>query len=263
MTRLIVAINVHEKPNFLVNQVLNLRQYIILDCNIVLSCNSYMYAELSKLSMPGVFLNPVIIEKNRYHGSLTHGIVSNMKYSLRRFLFDYFIVLSSRDLFYNYLRSSSQIESNSVPFNSDNSDYIDFNLPRIYSEGKYCSISDPVKYIHWEYNQSGFIAHNLWWWPSFQYTLLYQFIVSRRLKFSHSMHEGLCFGYESCDFILFFLDHFPSIEFNLYNYYGCVEEFSLQSICVQFSNYYYLGNGCETLDFSKLSSGKFTHKVVR
>ena len=63
-----------------------------------------MYNELKNITLPcNVIVNPETMEKERFHGTLTAGIYSNMIYAHKKFEFLYLIVLSSRNLFYNKL----------------------------------------------------------------------------------------------------------------------------------------------------------------
>jgi hypothetical protein len=60
-----------------------------------------MFDELSKIKIPDfVLINPETSEKRRFHGSLFGGIYSNMLLAIKNYRFDFFIILSSRTLFY-------------------------------------------------------------------------------------------------------------------------------------------------------------------
>ena len=49
---------------------------------VILNCNKYMFDILQDRKLEdNIHINPEIIQKNRDHGSLTYGFVSNMKYA--------------------------------------------------------------------------------------------------------------------------------------------------------------------------------------
>jgi hypothetical protein len=87
----IITINVHEKIDFLLKQLANIKEYVGCNYAIILNCNDYMYEECNKIKsnnnvehrrkelFHNVHINEEVINKSRNHGSLTHGIYSNMK----------------------------------------------------------------------------------------------------------------------------------------------------------------------------------------
>ena len=98
---IVISINVFQKPFFLLKQLQNIYDNVLSSYCVVLNCNEFMFHELNKLELPNnVFINPEIINKARFHGSLTHGIVSNMNYAIHHFDFKYFLILSGRTIFY-------------------------------------------------------------------------------------------------------------------------------------------------------------------
>jgi hypothetical protein len=224
---LIISINVHENPDYLLNQIENINQYVSLTKKIILNCNDFMFNKLKNNKIKNVVLNPVPLNKQRGHGSLTHGIVSNMCYALTNYNFDYFLVMSSREFFYRELNSEKQILDN--PHEEKSKDYLE----------------------------------NGWHWTSFKNTKLYQYLKINNLYYSYSAHEGMCYNKNSCEYINNFLKINNEIAKDLFNFNLCVEEFSIQSICSNYDNYYYLGNGCHTKSIDQCDSQKFTHKRNR
>jgi hypothetical protein len=150
-----------------------------------------------------------------------------MKLVLSNYNFKYFLVLSSREFFYNEVNSSNDIIKTKVEKKLDNYDV------------------------------------NNWHWPIFKQTKLFNYIKDNKIYFSSSPHEGLCFDYDSCVYIINFLDNHEEIKSDLFNHNSCVEEFSLQSICCNYSDYYNIGNGVETLPMSRCDINRFTHKRNR
>ena len=96
----VISINVP----FLMKQLKNIHDHVS-NYVVLLSCNRYMYQELSQYTLPNVLLNPAVFEKQRFHGSLTCGIYTNLLYA-QQYDFSYFIVLSSRNLFYQTLTTN-------------------------------------------------------------------------------------------------------------------------------------------------------------
>jgi hypothetical protein len=60
-----------------------------------------------------------------------------------------------------------------------------------------------------------------------------------------------------------FLRGHKDIETDIFQFRHCVEEFALQSICCNFGDYYYLGNGTEELRDEQLDPSRFTRKLPR
>lgn len=186
---IVLSVNVHEKVSFLKRQLSNFEEYVT-DYVVILSCNDYMFNELKGLPLKNVVVNPEIINKRRFHGSLTRGIHSNMKLAKARWAFDYFVVLSSRNLFYNKLDASKLS-----------------HLPPILPE-------QPQD----------------WWWPQMLKTRLAKFCLVKNGEFYKSPHEGVVFKHGVCMHLLQFLEQHPKIRMNLFRFECCVEEFALQTI---------------------------------
>jgi len=53
---------------------------------------------------------------------------------------------------------------------------------------------------------------------------------------------------------------------DIFNFSHCVEEFALQTICSnldEYSDFFYIENGCGTKSVSQCSIDRFTHKRTR
>lgn len=229
---IVISINVHEKPDYLMDQLDNINEYVKFQkFIIILNCNDFMHHQLiskrEELSAKNTIINPFPLNKRRFHGSLTQGIISNMKYALENFDFDFFLVMSSREFFYQKLHDYEQILENATECYGKN------------------------------YNT------NEWHWPRMKNTKLFQYIVNNNLYFSCSAHEGLCLDVECCVNVNKFLIEHPDIESDLYNFNHCVEEFAIQSICDNYGRYYYIGNGVENTSPDKANKKKFTLKTPR
>ena len=174
----------------------SIKDHVACSYAIFLSCNETVAKELHDKILPDtVFINPEIINKRRDHGSLVHGIVSNMQYAYSLFHFKYCIILSGRTIFY---KTITIYDLDSLPRNCT-------NMKRPF----------PTR---------------SWHWISFKRTLLAKYYRSQGYMLVGSEHEGLCFSYNVATNILNFLHLHPSIANDLFLFPKGVEEFSLQTI---------------------------------
>ena len=224
-TEVVVSINVHEKPDYLMGQLANIRENLRMSHRVLISANEEMQIRLEGLN--GFILNPTPINKRRHHGSITQGIVSNMRIANERLEFDWFLVMSSREFFYRPLDRARQIRERRHESRSKN------------------------------YERSS------WHWGRFRETKLHSYLRERGLFLSDSPHEGMCFDSRGVNQILGFLDSHEDIKTDIFQFEHCVEEFALQSICCNFGDYYYLGNGTEELTDDQLDPSRFTRKLRR
>lgn len=243
-TDIVFSINVHNNKDFLIKQIKNISDFVSLNYIVIINANNYMYNEILNCpfikSNNNIVLNNDYLDKKRFHGSLTKGIYLNMKYAMKNYNFKYFVILSSRNLFYN------RITTNDLD-----------NLPYIQTYGWGRKDSVGVKFCN--------LDTSIWHWHSFIQTKLGEYIIANDLLFSSSAHEGLTFNYLSCEKLIFFLDNNDTIKENLFNWNHCVEEFALQTICINLiGNYFYIGNGVSThYDSSKLPKNKYVYKTIR
>ena len=238
-TTIVFSINVHENLNFLIKQIEDIEANVLVDFVVIINANEYMYIEIFNNELlkarDNIILYPEFVNKIHNHGSLTKGIYLNMEYAIENYQFEYFIVLSSRNLFYNKLHKDN--------YN---------NIPKI-CEGSYI-------------NQFNF---NEWHWPIFLQTKLSKFIIANKLLFckSYEYHEGLTFDYLSAVKIIDFFEKNEDIKNNIFKFNWGVEEFALQTISLNLSGYYYnIGNWTNDNDFlniDKLPKDKFVYKTFR
>jgi hypothetical protein len=231
----IISINVHEKFNFLLKQLKNIKDNVKCKYAVILNCNDYMFDECNKNILPNnVYIHPTILNKKWSHGSLTNGIYNNITFAINHFTFKFFIVSSSRNMFIN-----------------------DLTLDKLNIVKKHGTIPE-IKDKNYEE----------WRWPSFKTTKLGEYYLSRGKELYNSPHEGLMFTYNGAKTIVNFLENNPIIKDHLFNYEECVEEFSLQTILINEGDMFYdIGNGCcieqilgPNTDETKL---KFMYKVIR
>ena len=256
---LVVSINVHEKPEYLLNQIENINEYVSLKKKVLLNCNEFMLEQMKDRSIPDVDVFPESLSKRPFHGSLMHGIACNMSYALDNYNFDYFLVISSREFFYRKLENVSQINEHLIDERNIKTQNVDFRMPNFYPAGNYCKVrGDHADWL----GVRGDVV-DLWWWPKFSNTKLYQYIENNNMSFAHSMHEGMCFSRDTCESIINFFGDHQDIMNELFTFDACVEEFALQSIASNYGGFYYLGNGCDTKSLDEVDPNKFTSKRLR
>jgi hypothetical protein len=232
--QLVISINVHENIKFLSKQLSNINAFVKLNYIIILNCNTLMYKTLmvnnAIRAMHNVIINKDYFEKRRFCGLLVKGICANMSHILKNYIFEYFLVLSSRNIFYNVL---------------DESNY---------------KCIPPIHGTH-----LNAIDTKVWHWHSFLRTKLSAHCTASTKIFGSGAHEGLMFNYDGCMMIQKFLDNNSDVKNELFGWNHCVEEFALQTICcMNGSHYYDIGLGCETTYcMNDLPKNKFVCKIER
>jgi len=248
---IVVSINVHEKPEYLLKQISNIKQHLKIDNVVLLNCNKFMFDYFSKKDKNDFLINPKHMEKRRGHGSLTEGIVSNMKFAMENLDFSHFLVMSSREFFYRELNDINQIKK-----------LIKTTTPLPTGRGKKIPKDGNSGWL----TKSKNYFMNYWHWPRMRRTKLYQHIQKNNLYLDCSPHEGVVFSRESCAGILNFLENHEEITQDIFNFPWCMEEFALQAICTNLADYnvyYYIGNGTWETRLGECDKNKFTHKLKR
>lgn len=238
-TTIIFSINVHEKFNFLQKQIEDIETNVLLDFVIIINANEFMYHEIMNSGIlqtkSNVLLYPEPINKIYCHGTIVKGIYLNMEYAVRNYQFEYFVVLSSRNLFYNTLHKDNY-----------------HAMPKI---------CDGVPFEQ--------LKKDEWHWHSFVRTKLGKYIIANNLRFRGEGVAGNAFDYTSSIQIVDFLIANEEIKEDLFCWNDVVEEFALQSISLNLSGYYYnIGNWhhANTDDFPnihKLPSDRFVYLTLR
>jgi hypothetical protein len=228
----IISINVHEKFEFLLKQLDNISTQVHCNYSIILNCNDYMFAECKKNKLSeNVYVHPTILNKRRFHGSITNGICNNMNYAIKHFTFDFFIVASSRNMFENNLTLN------------------DLN-----------HLQNKRYTVAWE------LKKNTWHWPNIINTHFLNYMLTNDKKLYKSPHEGLVFKYNGVIKILKFLLDNDKIKNELFQIYSCCEEYALQTIVKSKNeNFYDIGNGTLNEKNGPNINGrlKFMYKIHR
>jgi hypothetical protein len=239
MPAIIFSINTHENLAFLRRQIEDIEANVSLDFVIIINANDLMYNEISNSDLlktkTNVVLYPEHINKIHNHGTLTKGIYLNMEYAMKNYEFEYFIVLSSRNLFYNKLHEGNYKE-----------------MPRICEGATYAALNK-----------------NAWHWNIFLQAKLSRHIIENDWRFcrSYEHHEGIAFDYVSSAKIVDFLNKNEDIKEDLFNFDWGIEEFALHTIALNLTGYYYqIGNWTNGDDFANihnLPSDRFVYKTFR
>ena len=172
-TKYILSINVYGNLHFLLKQFESIDKHII-DYYIIVSCNNYMYNKLTEMKLPSnIIINNEIINKKKYTKLLLKGIISNMRLAFSNFYFLYFIILSPKKLFYNFLNFSFENE----PVCSD--------INEFYNN----------KYITFQKNDN-------WLWNKLKE--LENYFISKNIKLYDSSNDSLILNYNILNKILYY-----------------------------------------------------------
>ena len=227
---LIISINIHEKKNFLLEQIKNIKYFTksISNILIIYNCNEYMFNEICDVSDNKITIirNPEIINKKRFHGSLTQGIFSNLKYVVKNNIsFQYFLVMSSRNILINNI-SLDSIKENMI-FTKNNIENLNKSQRKFYYNRNYdtyqiCDGTTPGPWIgpthYWFYNYIEYTS-KLW----FKEFKQFDFIIGGK-------HEALCFPYKVIHNIYNYLNKNFLVEQDIYTTNHCAEEIAPQTL---------------------------------
>ena len=236
---IVFSINVHENLSFLRKQIEDIEANVLLDFVIIINANELMYNEIRESDLlstkANIELYPEYINKIHNHGSLSKGIYLNMEYAIKNYQFEYFVVLSSRNLFYNKLHKDNY-----------------HNMLKICEGATYDQLNKKE-----------------WHWPIFLQTTLGNYIINNNMRFCRSFeyHEGATFDYDTSSKIVDFLEKNEDIKSNLFEFNWGIEEFAFQTISLNLSGHYYqIGNwtnGDDFVNIHDLPSDRFVYKTFR
>ena len=247
MVDLIVSINIYREKYF--NRILNEIETMVQDINykIIISCSNgdnMKYFIDNYKNDERIILNPKIIKKGRFHGSLTQGIISNMNYIKKEKInYKYFFVISNRTILLEEMKIKKNVltgnmeeySSGFVGFESM-SDIITRN--NILIEGcrerklkKICNLNNGFNEDYptipvWSTGPQ----HGPWHWSNWEKTKIYKKLSEGMIYGSY--HEGLFFPMNSVLGILDFFKNNIELYIDTINYPTNMEEFVLQSLCV-------------------------------
>ena len=211
--KFIISINLHADGHF-ADQLENIQEYLKFDHEIILNCNNKMYELLRNAEPENVILNPNIIEKRRFHGSLFQGIFENMKLAYHTSEFDYFLVLSARSFFFRKL---------------------DLNTIDTFYEDSKCTAAYGCDFI------PRTEKHKREWpammWKPFSNSDFYSFLQKNKFKYQKGLHPGLLLTHENCELILSFFDQHKDLYESVINTQAPMEEIVIQSILLNWQGF--------------------------
>ena len=212
---LVVLINVHELPSFVLLQLKHIRDNLRnIPHRIILNCNREMLVELR--NTPACELcHPTPIEKRRHHGSLLEGIMANVELAMRRWDLEHVLILSSRSWFRRPL-SPDDIEagyaSQSVPLGTRCADL------------QY----DKRTGLRWMDSEPEVLLTGVDIFQPYRETKLAINLLTAGCALLHGPHEGLVLEQAAC---IRALEAFAGdVGRDLYSTEAAVEEFALQSL---------------------------------
>jgi hypothetical protein len=243
---IVFSINVHEKIEFIKKQLKNIKNNVKCSYCVIFNCGNFIYKKLKQEKFDdNIFINPEIINKKRFHGSLFQGIYSNIVYALSNFTFKYFFILSSRTIFFK------NIDLNDITTS--------FNNEKLCFESTWASIS----------NKDDLPINDKFNWESIKKSKLFEYYFSRFKKSYKGTHEGLIITNDALKFIYDFFINNNNILIDIYKLNGPMEEFVIQTILrndyknkKSFVNVNFCGN-FDNCGIPNNDSFYFTHKIKR
>jgi hypothetical protein len=186
------------------------------EVRVLLNCNDYMLTTLSSIELPPyAAVNPTPINKKRFHGSITQGIVANLRLAAEQ-EFDHFLILSAssklalplsiRNIRAGYGMCKKHVQNSCL--------------------GQLCRLSHCGYIRTWPHAKK----NGPWLFGAFATTALGKHVLAQKGKLIGSRHEGLVIDRATGLKILKFLDEHPDIADDLYNTENAVEEFALQTL---------------------------------
>ncbi len=225
---IIISINCYDNEKKLISQLNNINKFVKLKHLIILNPTPDFNIKIKNIikNYNNVIINKNIFEKKRHTGLLLKGIYTNLTYIYKRYDFKYFIIMSSRNIFYNRINTVDQILK--------------------------CKIKE--KNLNWYSN-----LHK----KKFEKTKLVN--NNKSLIITSSPHEGLCLDYNNCISLIKYLEKNKIIKNDLFNANSCVEEFAIQSILLTINKYFYhIGimstSTVNTRNIDRLPKNKFVLK---
>ena len=199
--------NVHEKPEFLRQQISAFEKYFKFSWRLALSCNSVMHAQLA--GEPAV--NPEVIEKRRFHGSLLRGIMSNIRWQ------------SSQDLLFVLVMSSRTVPRRAMELDDLHS-WCAWYQSKITSE----ILGHTLSHLR-DFGQPGEYNHAFddWDWVDVQGTRFFSDRLQKGMV--AGPHEGFLFRAEKVPMLLEVMDEYTG----LFETEAQVEEIFLQTMTYQ------------------------------
>lgn len=237
MFDILISISVHEKIDFLMEQLDNIHFFTThLNGCIIYNCNNFMLQELSKHKFKSyknlkIIINPESIEKRRWHGSLCKGIIKNMEYVINNNIkFREFIVLSSRNILQSKLDLFFIEKQYKFYFEKILELTKDDRLFYFNKHNKFY-ICDGSKQDYWHGDMT---STRYWFWGKIKNTDWFQKLDKQVDFFIGGRHEGLCIPYDIINMIVDFCKNNDEILNSCYEFNIALEEVIPQVLACKF-----------------------------
>tara|TARA_B100000242_G_C43015592_1_gene472239 strand:- start:474 stop:1205 length:732 start_codon:yes stop_codon:yes gene_type:complete len=211
--KFLISLNLHKDTHF-EDQLRNIQEHLKFDYTIVLNCNNKMYDLLKNKKYENVLINPVTIEKKRFHGSIFQGIFENLKFANTDIEYDYVIVLSARSFFFKKL---------------------DYDCVGLFYENSKCYNLRSI-----DFTPKTKLEKEGWpktMWQNFINSDFYLFLQNNKFNFKKEMHEGMLLTKKNCEDIISFFDKNKDLYESIINTNNPVEEYVIQSLLLNWQNF--------------------------
>ena len=212
--KFILSVNLNS-DKFIDEQLKNIREHLSYEYQIVLNCDEKMHELIENKKYENVCVNPIAINKKRFHGTLFRGVYENIRYSCLNYKFDYFIVLSSRSFFFRKLNNET-IKT----FYDDNKRY-----DAHHSEFR---PKTPLERKQWP----------RWMWSAFRKSEFYAYLRKHSYNFQKKMHEGLLLTRKNCEDLICFFDQNDELYNSVIDAKNLpMEEIVIQTLLINWQNF--------------------------
>ena len=237
MFDILISINIHEKVDFLMQQLDNIHYFTShLNVCVIYNCNQFMLEELTKTNFKSyknlkIIINKESIEKRRWHGSLCKGIMKNMEYVINNNIkFRNFIVISSRNILSKKL--DLVFINEKYKFYYENiSELIKDDRRYYFNKHHKFYICDGSKQDYWHGDMT---SSRYWFWGKIKDIGWFKELDRNVDFFIGGRHEGLCIPYENVVKIVDFCRNNDEILSDCYTYNIALEEVIPQVLACKF-----------------------------
>ena len=237
---ILISMNVHENIEFLKEQLENIIYFTNhLKVCIIYNCNKYMFDIINESKILQSYnniqliVNPVSIEKKRWHGSLVEGIFKNLEFALdNNIQFKYFIILSSRNIF-NKKFDINNIENRLTLFYDKITELIKDNKRFYFNKDDRFYLCDGTIEDDWH---GDMMTSRNWFWGKDAVKQSYWFKeLDKQLDFFiGGRHEAICIPFNNCNKINIYIKENMETLQDSYKFNIAMEEVLPQCLACKF-----------------------------
>ena len=238
---IIISINVHENIEFLKEQLENIIYFTDhLEVCIIYNCNKYMLDTineskiLEKYDNIKLILNPVSIEKKRWHGTLVEGIFKNLEFTFdNNIKFKYFLVLSSRNIFTRKLHLNN-VENRLTLFYNKITELVKDNKRFYFNKDDRFYLCDGTIEDNWHRDM---MTSRNWFWgkDEVKESTWFKELDKKLDFFIGGRHEALCIPFDNCNKINTYIKENLEIMQDCYKFNIAMEEVLPQCLACKFT----------------------------